>query len=154
MTSSFIFRICGRDGAGLLSVMLVILSVTLAASVVLATLGPGILSRGNRETVLKADRIFTALDRYAADNSGIFPMDLTNLIEGDPGSCKLVNEPADPSYEKLQGWCGPYLFRDFLEYPDGFQTDGWGTLFKYGGGRSLQSAGPDRQWGTDDDLSY
>jgi hypothetical protein len=134
--------------------MLVILSVSLAAAVILAVVAPGLMSRNSRETNAKADRILSALNRYATDNSGTYPPDLLSLVDGDPGTCNLVNDPGDPNYSTLQGWCGPYLFRDFLEFPDGFQTDAWGTLFGYSGGVSLQSAGPDREWGTGDDLSF
>ena len=133
--------------------MLVILSATLAASVVLATIGPGMFARGNRETVQKVERIVAALRRYSAQN-GAFPADLTELVDGDAGSCVLVNDPGLETYGTLQGWCGPYLYRDFLEDPDGFQRDGWGTRFSYPGGTALLSAGPDRQWGTADDLTF
>ena len=134
--------------------MLVVLSVSLAATVVLAVVGPGLMSRNTRETMAKVDHLVSGLNRYALDNGGDYPPDLASLVDGDPGTCKLMNHPGDPNYGKLQGWCGPYLFREFLEYPDGFQTDSWGTLFTYGGGVSLQSAGPDREWGTSDDLSF
>lgn len=133
--------------------MLVILSVSLAASVVVATLGPGLFTRGNRDTLERVEKIVAALRRYSAQN-GDYPGDLSSLVTGDSASCKMANDPDAPEYGTLRGWCGPYLFRDLMEDPDGFQKDGWGTLFKYGGGTLLQSAGPDRQWGTYDDLIF
>ncbi len=155
MTSSWDSKRQDKTGAGLLSLLLVIVSISLAASVVIAIVGPGVFSRNTRDTMERAHRIRSALNRYAQHNAGSYPANLTLLASGDSTTCALVNNPASPYHGTLQGWCGPYLFSEFSENPDGYRKDGWGTIFAYpGGGPTIQSAGPDRQWGTSDDLSF
>ena len=46
---------------------------------------------------------------------------------------ELVTQGALPAWSAATGvgWHGPYVPGDFAQNPDGYRTDGWGTLFTY-----------------------
>lgn len=46
---------------------------------------------------------------------------------------ELVTQGALPAWNAATGvgWHGPYVPGDFAQNPDGYRTDGWGTLFTY-----------------------
>ena len=54
------------------------------------------------------------------------------------------------------GWYGPYVNAGFD--PAGYASDAWGTAYRYGvapdGAGQIRSAGPDRAFGSADDLVY
>ena len=54
------------------------------------------------------------------------------------------------------GWYGPYVNAGFD--PAGYLSDAWGTAYRYGvapdGAGQIRSAGPDRAFGSADDLVY
>ena len=54
------------------------------------------------------------------------------------------------------GWYGPYVNAGFD--PAGYTSDAWGTAYRYGvapdGAGQIRSAGPDRAFGSADDLVY
>ena len=154
MISLFHSRISDRRGFSLISVMLVILSISLAAVMVLALVPPSILTGRTIQTRERLIDIKGAIQKYYDDHGGFYPvlLDLLMLDEGIP--CEVDNDSSSPTYQKLQGWCGPYLDSIFAEDPNDFQTDGWGTLFDYDPVTgAIKSCGPDQSCGNGDDLA-
>ena len=84
-------------------------------------------------TRAKIDNISTAIEVYGVD-TGVYPSSLS----------ALVSSSGEPN------WQGPYL-------KGGTPVDAWGTEFQYTlKGESdfvIRSAGPDRNHGTDDDIT-
>ncbi|MHB1011347.1 MAG: prepilin-type N-terminal cleavage/methylation domain-containing protein [Desulfobacteria bacterium] len=109
--------------------------------------------------------------------------DLYNAIIGDPkiptggfvadvgrlpaGIAELNTRTAGPSPPPLGlpgggllgvkiGWYGPYVNAGFD--PAGYLSDAWGTAYRYGvapdGAGQIRSAGPDRAFGSADDMVY
>ncbi len=137
----------------MISVMLVILSISLAAVLVLSLAPPSILTGKTVQTRERLSDLKSAILKYYDDHGGFYPvlLELLTLDEGIP--CELDNDSGSPTYQKLQGWCGPYLDSIFAEDPNGFQTDGWGTLFEYDPVTgAVKSCGPDQTCGNGDDL--
>ncbi|MFO7871054.1 MAG: type II secretion system protein GspG [Kiritimatiellia bacterium] len=122
-----------RSGFTLVEVLLVVAIIGVLATI-------GILSLpGRREEAMinatrgKIDVICTAVDVYEVD-TGRYP----------PNLSALVNDDGSPN------WHGPYV-------RGGVPEDAWGTTFQFKttGERTYRivSAGPDRQFGTDDDIT-
>ena len=128
----------------MISVMLLILAISLSAVMALSLAPPSILVE---RTVLTRDRLAglkSAILKYYDDHGGFYPvlLDLLTIDEGIP--CEIDNDTGSPTYQKLQGWCGPYLDPVFEEDANDFQTDGWGTLFEYDPlTGAAKSCGPD-----------
>ena len=130
-----------RRGAGftLVEILLVIVIIGVLAGM-LATRLAG-RSQEARITRAQADirgHLSLALDLYEQD-TGRYPTadeDLEALVE-DPGT---------------EGWRGPYL-------KGGLKSDPWDTSYAYSlnaddpSQYTLSSAGPDRQFGTEDDIA-
>jgi len=76
----------------------------------------------------------------------LFEQDIGRYPTTDEGLEALVNDPG------LEGWRGPYL-------KGGLKPDPWETAYAYAldaddpGRYTLASAGPDRQLGTEDDIT-
>lgn len=122
-----------RAGFTLIEVLLVVAILGILATVVVVN-----FSGKQKGAMIKAARasigaICTAVDMYEVDN-GNFPSGLQNLLSAS-------GEP---------NWNGPYL-------RGGLPSDPWGTPFNFAGqGDSsyvVTSAGPDTQYGTDDDIT-
>ncbi|MBN2302433.1 MAG: type II secretion system protein GspG [Lentisphaerae bacterium] len=123
----------GSEGFTLIEVLLVVAIIGVLATIGVLNL-PGKQKRAMiNATRGKIDSIATAVKIYEID-TGQFPSSLHSLIQDD-GS---------------PNWQGPYI-------QGGIPTDAWGVEIQYAtqGEMSfkLTSAGPDRQQGTDDDIT-
>lgn len=131
-----------RAGFTLIEVMLVVVIIGILAAIA----APMFAGRSQQARVAAARQEITgglglALDLYEQD-TGAYP-------STEQGLAALLSAPAG-----LTAWNGPYLKK--LEIP----VDPWGTAYRYQypGTASaslydLVSAGPDRQFGTQDDVS-
>ena len=123
----------GAPGFTLIEVLLVVAILGILATVVVVN-----FSGKQKGAMIKATRasigaVCTAVDMYEVDN-GAFPSSLQNLVTA--------------SGER--NWNGPYL-------RGGIPQDAWGTPFNYAlqgdSAYVVTSAGPDGQFGSDDDLT-
>jgi type II secretory pathway pseudopilin PulG len=154
MTLLFHSKLPDRSGFSLISMMLVILAISLAAVLVLSLAPPSIFLTRTVQTRDRLSDLKGAILKYYDDHGGFYPvlLDLLVLDEGIP--CEIDNDPGSPTYQKLQGWCGPYLDPVFAEDANDFQTDGWGTLFEYDPlTGAMNSCGPDLSCGNGDDIA-
>ena len=153
MTLPSPFKTHSESGVGLISMMLVILSIALAAATVVAMISPSLMTRRNQETEEKLSLLKSAITKYSEDHAGGYPVALELLRDDEGIPCEIDNDPASDTYLMLQGGCGPYVDQVYVEYPDQFQTDGWGTKFNYvpATGKAT-SCGPDLTCGNGDDL--
>ncbi|MCD6287609.1 MAG: type II secretion system major pseudopilin GspG [Candidatus Hydrogenedentes bacterium] len=141
LVSSYLRTRRYRKNAGFTLVELLLVMVILVA--LAAVVLPKFSGRSEqaRETaaIAQINAFETVLDSFEVDN-GYYP-------EGPDGLIDLVEQPPD-----ADNWHGPYL----KEIP----LDPWGQeyIYDYPGknnvnGYDLMSMGPDRQQGTDDDIT-
>lgn len=122
-----------RAGFTLVEVLLVVAILGILASVVVVNLG----NRGEvariKTTRASIAAISTAIDLYEVD-TGRLPGSLDGLVRNDGAP----------------NWTGPYL-------RGGLPIDAWGTAFAYSAkgesGFEVRSAGPDKQTGSQDDIT-
>jgi hypothetical protein len=154
MTSRPYFRLSSQSGLGLVSLMLVILALSLAAITVMAVVAPSLATRQRLDTETKGKALRLGLNRYQA-HFGIYPPSFNELVTGPVGACVASATPP-----ALSGWCGPYVDPSFLVspgvYSDEYQKDGWGSAFNYSGPPTgaLRSCGPDRICANGDDIEF
>lgn len=155
-----IFRLpirLGSAGVGLLGMMLVILSLSLAVPLIMMVMSPGVDSQATQVSAMKADILRNGILLYQVNHGGsTLPPTLDDLVTTDAVPCVADNNPADGSkYKTMQGWCGPYVDQVFQQNPNDFKTDGWGNLFDYDNTNGdITSLGPDGILGTADDIVY
>lgn len=135
--SVFPFRV-GSAGFTLIEILLVVIIIGVLVSLV----APRLAGRSEEARIqaAKADidgGVALALDLYEVDNGG-YPQKLEDLVKKPSGA---------------SSWKGPYLKK-------GVPNDPWGNEYVYrkpgqhnSSGYDLYSRGPDKQEGTDDDIS-
>lgn len=147
-----------EQGFGLLSMVFVILTLSIASVSVMTLINPSMVSGQNRETVLKAATLRSAITSYKFSHGGATgtnPTTLDDLSTTDAVACVLDNAPTNTTYQFLQGWCGPYVDQVFSQNLNDFKTDGWGTAFSYNAGTAvITSCGTDKSCGGVDDLTF
>ncbi len=129
-----------RDAAFTLIEMLLVIVIigVLAGAVTVSLSGRSQEARITRAKTDIGGSLSLALDLFEGD-IGRYPT-------SDEGLQALVNDPGFPN------WRGPYV-------KGGLKNDPWGTPYAYGRDTdhpdryTLRSAGPDRQLGTDDDVT-
>jgi len=77
----------------------------------------------------------------------------------DSAGCSMDLDSLSATFQKLQGWCGPYIDSVWQSEPNAFMLDGWGTSFQVDSAPTLivRSCGPDRVCGggnATDDLVF
>ncbi|MBU6374521.1 MAG: hypothetical protein KGQ59_00855 [Bdellovibrionales bacterium] len=82
---------------------------------------------------------------------------LVSDVEGT--GCSMNLDSGSGSFQRLQGWCGPYIDSVWQSESNAFMLDGWGTAFQVeaSGEQILRSCGPDRICGganSNDDLLF
>jgi general secretion pathway protein G len=133
-------RRTGRLGFTLIELLLVLTILGILAAIVV----PRIVGRSEdarrQATVTQISAFKTALNTFEVDNS-YFP-------KGQNGLLDLIQQPRD-----AQNWHGPYLDSDIVP------KDAWGKDFAYSypgkhnpSSYDIVSAGPDGQFGTEDDI--
>lgn len=122
-----------RGGFTLIEVLLVVAILGILATVVVINVGgkqKGAMVKATRASIAA---ISTALGMYEVEN-GKYPASLQGLITSS-------GEPA---------WNGPYI-------QGGLPVDAWNTPFQYtlkgDNGFEVRSAGPDKQMGSEDDIT-
>jgi general secretion pathway protein G len=129
-----------RRGFTLIEVLMVIVILGILVAVVGRNLmGTGERARVDVATTLVKTGLKGSLDLFQV-HMATYPTELTELVE----------RPSDE--EEARKWAGPYLKAEELKDP-------WGQeyYYKYPGennetGYDLGSNGPDKQWGSDDDI--
>jgi len=123
----------GKAGFTLIEVLLVVAILGILAGIVAVNFGgkqKGAMIKATRASIAA---VCTAIDMYEVD-MGQYPGSLSDLI-GNPGG---------------DNWNGPYLRGELPEDP-------WGVAFSYkqqgDTGYKVTSAGPDKQMGSDDDIT-
>jgi hypothetical protein len=136
-------------GLGLLSVIFLLTTLTIAVGVSLVMLQPANSADAAAKTMSQIDAVAAGIIRYRSF-SGANPANIDALITppalGAP--CTADVNPASPTFRQLRGWCGPHVQVDL---PNSFKMDGWGIAMQYNG-TQLKSCGPDRTCGTGDDI--
>jgi competence protein ComGC len=147
-----------QDGFGLLAMVFLILTISISVITFMTVINPSTLTRKNVDTTNKAAILRSAVQSYRFSHggaSGTIPPTLDSLVTTDAVPCVMDNTPASSTYLYLQGWCGPYVDRVFVENSADFKKDGWGTLFSFNAGTSvITSCGPNLSCGDGDDLVY
>jgi len=132
-------RRLGEKGFTLIEMLLVVVIIGILAGMVATNLSGR--SQQARITRVKAD--ISGQMSLAVD---LFEQDVGRFPSSDEGLAALVEDTGD------EGWRGPYLKGDL-------KPDPWGTAFSYsldsetGRSYAITSAGPDREFGTEDDIS-
>jgi general secretion pathway protein G len=123
----------------LVEILLVIVMIGILSGVLVSKLS----GRSQEARIARAQSDITGTLSLALD---MFEQDVGRYPSADEGLAVLVQDPGVP------GWKGPYL-------KGGLKPDPWGTPYQYQLDADnptiyiLQSAGPDRQLGTQDDIS-
>jgi competence protein ComGC len=151
-----------EHGFGLLTMVLMILTLSIATITIMTVIRPSESTRQSVETSTKAKSLRSGIQSYQFShrdvNGAVAPTNpptLDSLWVTDGVPCAIDNDPTHFTYLFLQGWCGPYVDRVFSQNADDYKTDGWGTLFSYDPATTLlTSCGPDRVCGGADDVSY
>lgn len=155
MTSRLLTNQCGF---GLLSLVFLILSLSVAGITVMSLISPSSITKQGRETAQKAAILRAAIQSYQFSHGGVSgtkPTLLNDLVVTDGVPCLIDNNPTHVTYLSLQGWCGPYVDQVFSQNASDFKTDGWGTPFDYNSGTAtLTSCGIDKACGGADDLTF
>jgi prepilin-type N-terminal cleavage/methylation domain-containing protein len=126
----------GEPGFTLIEIILVILLVGilagLAANLLTNTLDQARFDESRRKMTVLSNAMVgnpelntngVRSDFGFVADIGRLPTSLTELVA--PGALPAWNAATGV------GWHGPYVPGDFAENPDGYRTDGWGTLFTY-----------------------
>jgi prepilin-type N-terminal cleavage/methylation domain-containing protein len=126
----------GKPGFTLIEVILVILLIGILAGLA-ANLLTNTLDQARFD---EAQKKMTVLSNAMVGNPDL----MTNGVRSDFGFVgdigrlptaltELVTQGALPAWSAATGvgWHGPYVPGDFAQNPDGYRTDGWGTLFTY-----------------------
>jgi len=125
-------RRASRDGFTLIEILLVVVIIGILAAVAVPNLAGKVGKAQTSAAKSSIAAIESAIDMYEVDN-GKFPDSLQNL----------VTKGSEPN------WSGPYIKKaESLNDP-------WGTQFQYtksGNTYTLTSAGPDKAFGTADDV--
>lgn len=131
--------------------VLVIMTVTAAVFITMMMI-PTAANRQVKETRTKGLALRAAIKIYQAQRA-VNPATLDVLVTPEAGQpCNMQNADIN---SKLQGWCGPYLDRVFVENANDYKTDGWAQTFQYDSvGDVITSCGPDRVCGTGDEISF
>lgn len=145
-----------QKGFGFLSILLLASFISALSISVIFMIDPQYDSNAVNITNRKASILGTAITKYRDTHNTSAPANLSALITDDgSGACDLDNTPANPTYQTLQGWCGPYIEVNIQENSNDYQTDGWGNTFTFTQASGLlKSCGPDGTCGNADDLSY
>jgi prepilin-type N-terminal cleavage/methylation domain-containing protein len=126
----------GKPGFTLIEVILVVLLIGILAGLA-ANLLTNTLDQARFD---ETQRKMTVLSNAMVGNPDLN----TNGVRSDFGFVgdigrlptsltELVTQGALPAWNAATGigWHGPYVPGDFAQNPDGYRTDGWGTLFTY-----------------------
>ena len=148
-----------RSGFAFVGMVLIVLCFAIGSSMVIDMLVAPASTLQTRRTQDRAAELREALRRFYLSHggsAGVYPATLDALVADDAVACTLANNPAvAATYLTLQGWCGPYIDREFVEDAAAFKTDGWGTGFSFVQVTGvLTSCGPDRSCGTGDDIVF
>jgi hypothetical protein len=158
MTSALLFRGGREQGLGLVSLMLVILAISLAAITVMAVVAPSLMNQQRLSTESRGRILRVAINRYKGDGNG--PLVSLAILTQPPAAC-FPDAASSPPV--MNGQCGPYLISryPYLDTPGATPVaqglyDGWGTLFTYDDATDvLKSCGPDRSCGSGgDDIEF
>jgi general secretion pathway protein G len=128
-----------RRGFTLVEILLVIVMIGILSGVLVSKLS----GRSQEARIARAQSDITGTLSLALD---MFEQDVGRYPSADEGLGALVLNPGSP------GWKGPYL-------KGGLKPDPWGTPYQYQLDPDnpsiyiLKSAGPDRQFDTQDDIS-
>ena len=125
-------RRASRDGFTLIEILLVVVIIGILAAVAVPNLAGRVGQAQASSAKQSIASIESAIDLYEMDN-GRFPDSLQNL----------VSKGSEPN------WSGPYLKKAEQ------LNDPWGTQFQYtksGNSYTIVSAGPDKAFGTADDV--
>ncbi|MBF0299908.1 MAG: hypothetical protein HQK51_14375 [Oligoflexia bacterium] len=145
-----------KSGFSYVSLIMLVASIGISATAIIAVMGPNILKKKIDETNKKMDRIEQAIILYKTHRLGIPPATLENLLTTDGVVCAVDTNMSSPTYRKLLGWCGPYVNIVFVGMETEYKLDGWGIAYEYGvdaqNGVSLKSCGPNLICGDSDDI--
>ena len=130
------YGVSGRPGFTLIEVILVVLLIGILAGLA-ANLLTNTLDQARFD---ESQKKMTVLSNATLGNPDLN----TNGVRSDFGFVgdvgrlptaltELVTQGALPAWSAATGvgWHGPYVPGDFNQNPDGYRTDGWGTLFTY-----------------------
>lgn len=129
---------CRNHGFTLMEMLLVVVIIGILVGGVAVSLS----GRSQEAMITRAKADVSGHFSLALD---LFETDLGRYPTEDEGLEALVTSPGDTN------WKGPYLTA-------GLEPDPWGTAYQYSldtensGRYKLRSAGPDRQFGNDDDI--
>jgi type II secretory pathway pseudopilin PulG len=145
-----------QRGISLLEVIIAVGVIALLAGVLIFKPFSG----RERATKIRQEKVFEAIMGSEKSQARGYLADMGRL----PASLsELVEKGAQPDYTTSplgsmgMGWRGPYI-TDGIDNSSKTVVDGWGTPFQYSANGGAQgqviSAGPDRKFGTGDDIAY
>lgn len=151
MTLSSIFKFTNQKGFSFISMALLIAFMSIGAAMVISLTAP-ISNTGSADlTLKKMEQIQNAISVYKSQHSSNPPNSLDDLVSRTGPACSADNNTNSATYRTLQGWCGPYLDKEFTNSSE-FKQDGWGTAFQYDK-INIRSCGANQTCGDGDDIS-
>lgn len=108
-------------------------------------------SGSTEDTFKRMSTIQGAISVYKSQHGNAAPNNLDDLISKTGPNCDVDKNQNSATYRTLQGWCGPYLEKDFTNSSN-FKEDGWGTTLQYDK-INIKSCGPNRTCGDGDDIA-
>jgi general secretion pathway protein G len=134
------------SGFTLLEIIVVIAILALTTGIVIPLIGTSLRISSQESTEEEMENLEETFLQYFED---------TNSLVQDTGNDSDDISQLETNTRGVSGWGGPYIVRELTAYD--YATDAWKMVYRYtySGGNSctLQSAGPDRTFGTSDDIT-